>query len=134
MITRTDIQDAAQRIATHVRHTPIIELEKDALDIDAKIFFKLECLQHAGSFKPRGAFNSILSSQIPEAGVIAASGGNHGAAVAYAAQKLGHRAEIFVPDPTPANNTVTTLEDTLGWGDIYVTTTGNVDIIKLEPS
>jgi threonine dehydratase len=103
MITRTDIQDAAQRIATHVRHTPVIELEKDAFGINAKIFFKLECLQHAGSFKPRGAFNCILSSQIPEAGVIAASGGNHGAAVAYAAQKLGHHAEIFVPNPTPAN-------------------------------
>lgn len=60
---------------------------------------KLELLQHAGSFKPRGAFNRILSAEtVPEAGVIAASGGNHGAAVAYAARALGLRAEIFVPD------------------------------------
>ncbi|HKV91228.1 MAG TPA: threonine/serine dehydratase [Candidatus Angelobacter sp.] len=102
MISRTEIQDAGRRIAVHVRRTPVIALEEKAFGIDAKIFFKLECLQHTGSFKPRGAFNCILSSTIPAAGVIAASGGNHGAAVAYAAQKLGHRAEIFVPTITPA--------------------------------
>jgi threonine dehydratase len=102
MISRTEIQDAGRRIAVHVRRTPVIALEEKAFGIDAKIFFKLECLQHTGSFKPRGAFNCILSSTVPPAGVIAASGGNHGAAVAYAAQKLGHRAEIFVPTITPA--------------------------------
>lgn len=102
MIPRTEIQDAARRIAMHVRRTPVIALEEKAFGIDAKIFFKLECLQHTGSFKPRGAFNCILGSSVPQAGVIAASGGNHGAAVAYAAQKLGHRAEIFVPTITPA--------------------------------
>ncbi|HEY7404270.1 MAG TPA: threonine/serine dehydratase [Candidatus Angelobacter sp.] len=102
MISRTEIQDAGRRIAMHVRRTPVISLEEKAFGIDAKIFFKLECLQHTGSFKPRGAFNCILSSNVPGAGVIAASGGNHGAAVAYAAQKLGHRAEIFVPSITPA--------------------------------
>jgi threonine dehydratase len=101
MISRTEIQDAGRRIAVHVRRTPVIALEEKAFGIDAKIFFKLECLQHTGSFKPRGAFNCILSSSIPPAGVIAASGGNHGAAVAYAAQKLGHHAEIFVPTITP---------------------------------
>lgn len=101
MISRTEIQDAGRRIAVHVRRTPVIALEEKAFGIDAKIFFKLECLQHTGSFKPRGAFNCILNSNIPAAGVIAASGGNHGAAVAYAAQKLGHRAEIFVPTITP---------------------------------
>jgi threonine dehydratase len=68
--------------------------------VNARIFLKLEALQHTGSFKPRGAFNCILSSDVPESGVIAASGGNHGAAVAYAAQQLGHRAEIFVPTIT----------------------------------
>jgi threonine dehydratase len=78
-------------------------LEENAFGLDARIFLKLECLQHTGSFKPRGAFNFILSSNIPEAGVIAASGGNHGAAVAYAAQQLGHPAEIFVPTISPAN-------------------------------
>jgi len=87
----------------HVRRTPVMALEEKAFGIDARIFFKLECLQHTGSFKPRGAFNCILSSRIGEAGVIAASGGNHGAAVAYAAHHLGHHAEIFVPTITPAN-------------------------------
>lgn len=103
MISRTEIQDAGRRIATHVRRTPVIALEEKAFGIDARIFFKLECLQHTGSFKPRGAFNCILNSKIEEAGVSAASGGNHGAAVAYAAHKLGHRAEIFVPAITPKN-------------------------------
>ncbi|HVG90342.1 MAG TPA: pyridoxal-phosphate dependent enzyme, partial [Alphaproteobacteria bacterium] len=103
MISRTEIQDAGRRIARYVRRTPVMALEERAFGIDAKFFFKLECLQHTGSFKPRGAFNCILSSKIGEAGVIAASGGNHGAAVAYAAHHLGHRAEIFVPTITPAN-------------------------------
>ena len=103
MISRTEIQDAGRRIAMHVRRTPVMALEEKAFGIDAKIFLKLECLQHTGSFKPRGAFNCILSSKIGKAGVIAASGGNHGAAVAYAAQHLGHRAEIFVPTITPTN-------------------------------
>ncbi|HZU34130.1 MAG TPA: threonine/serine dehydratase [Candidatus Angelobacter sp.] len=103
MISRTEIQDAARRIALHVRRTPTLALEEKAFGIDARIFFKLECLQHTGSFKPRGAFNCMLTSEIPAAGVIAASGGNHGAAVAYAAQKLKHPAEIFVPVITPPN-------------------------------
>src|SRR5947209_752751 len=76
-------------------------LEEGAFGIDAHLFLKLESLQHAGSFKPRGAFNCILSSTVPESGVIAASGGNHGAAVAYAAHQLRHRAEIFVPTISP---------------------------------
>ncbi len=66
------------------------------------VVLKLEFLQHTGSFKPRGAFNRLLLAERPEAGVITASGGNHGAAVAYAAQVLGLRAEVFVPEPTPA--------------------------------
>jgi threonine dehydratase len=103
MISRTEIQEAGRRIAMHVRRTPVITMEEKAFGIDAKILFKLECLQHTGSFKPRGAFNCILSSEIEEVGVIAASGGNHGAAVAYAAHKLGHSAEIFVPVITPKN-------------------------------
>ena len=103
MISRTEIQDAGRRIAMHIRRTPVIALEENAFGIDARIFLKLECLQHTGSFKPRGAFNCILTSTVPAAGIVAASGGNHGAAVAYAAQKLGHRAEIFVPVITPKN-------------------------------
>ena len=61
------------------------------------LVLKLELLQHAGSFKPRGAFTNLLTRHVPAAGVVAASGGNHGAAVAYAAKTLGHKATIFVP-------------------------------------
>jgi threonine dehydratase len=68
------------------------------ITLDTPLVFKLEFLQHSGSFKPRGAFNNLLSRKVPAAGVAAASGGNHGAAVAYAAQRLGHKATIFVPD------------------------------------
>jgi len=120
MISRTEIQDAGRRIAMHVRRTPVMALEEKAFGIDAKIFFKLECLQHTGSFKPRGAFNCILNSKIEKAGVIAASGGNHGAAVAYAAYKLGHSAEIFVPIITPKNKV-----DRLRQYDASITVTGN---------
>lgn len=101
MTSSAEIQQAAARIRPHVRRTPVIELEENAFGIPARIVLKLESLQHTGSFKPRGAFNCILSSTVPAAGVIAASGGNHGAAVAYAAQKLGHHAEIFVPTISP---------------------------------
>jgi threonine dehydratase len=100
-VTPEQIEAAAARLAGYVRATPVIELEPRAFGSPALITLKLELLQHTGSFKPRGAFNRILSAQVPEAGVIAASGGNHGAAVAYAARQLGHVAEIFVPEPTP---------------------------------
>jgi threonine dehydratase len=120
MISRIDIQDAARRIAAHVRRTPVMALEERAFGINARIFFKLECLQHTGSFKPRGAFNCILTSDMGKAGVIAASGGNHGAAVAYAAQKLGHGAEIFVPVITPKNKV-----DRLKRYGAAITITGN---------
>jgi threonine dehydratase len=65
------------------------------------VCLKLECLQHTGSFKPRGAFANLMGSDIPAAGVAAASGGNHGAAVAFAARALGVPAHIFVPENTP---------------------------------
>jgi threonine dehydratase len=61
------------------------------------LFLKLELLQHAGSFKVRGAFANLLRREVPAAGVVAASGGNHGVAVAHAARRLGVRARIFVP-------------------------------------
>jgi threonine dehydratase len=101
VIDRNAIEQAAARIASRVRVTPCIRLEPRAFGSPAQLTLKLELLQHTGSFKPRGAFNRILCSAVPEAGVIAASGGNHGAAVAYAARQLGHVAEIFVPEPTP---------------------------------
>ena len=91
------IREAHRRIAPHLRHTPVLRLEHGAFGLDAAITLKLEYLQHAGSFKPRGALNRMLSATLPAAGVIAASGGNHGAAVAWAAARLGVKAEIFVP-------------------------------------
>ena len=97
MITKEDIRLAAQRIAPHIRITPVIQLEAGWFDVPGDTFLKLESLQVTGSFKPRGAFNRLLGEPVPPAGVIAASGGNHGIAVAYAAQKLGVRAEIYVP-------------------------------------
>src|SRR5579885_734875 len=101
MITRIEIEDAAGRIAGRVRTTPIVHLEAGIWGLDGHLVLKLEQLQHTGSFKPRGAFNRILSHTVPTAGVIAASGGNHGLAVAYVAQQLGYRAEIFVPESCP---------------------------------
>jgi threonine dehydratase len=101
-VDRRDIEAACERIAPFVRETPVIEPGAGAFGIDGPLTMKLELLQHTGSFKPRGAFNKLLSSEVTDAGVIAASGGNFGLAVAYAARTLGHRAKIFVPDTSPA--------------------------------
>jgi threonine dehydratase len=98
MTSRQEIKQAAERIAPYLRVTPVIELPRGGFGYSGPLTLKLELLQCTGSFKPRGAFNKILSSTIPSAGVIAASGGNHGAAVAYAARELGAHAEIFVPE------------------------------------
>ncbi|MGE0750837.1 MAG: threonine/serine dehydratase [Variibacter sp.] len=99
-VSRDDIAAAANRIAPWTRRTPVLRDERAnfSLDAGAPITFKLEYLQHTGSFKPRGAFNTLLASKPGAAGVAAASGGNHGAAVAYAAMRLGHKATIFVPE------------------------------------
>ena len=102
VVSRKDIEAAASRINSRVRRTPVIQLEEAAFGIDAEIFLKLELFQHTGSFKPRGAFNRILSADVPRAGVITASGGNHGQAVAYASKVLGIDAEIFVPEGSPS--------------------------------
>jgi threonine dehydratase len=96
-VTPDMISAAHERIASHVRHTPILEGDP-GLAPGAAVTFKLEMLQHSGSFKARGAFNNLLSRSAPAAGVAAASGGNHGAAVAFAAQRLGLPARIFVPE------------------------------------
>lgn len=102
MISRSDIDAAALRLEGLVRHTPVMHLAAGDLGMPFPVTLKLECLQHAGSFKPRGAFNRILNAEsLPAAGVIAASGGNHGIAVAYAAKARGLAAEIFVPAATP---------------------------------
>jgi threonine dehydratase len=101
MPTQDEIRAAAERIAPHVRRTPVIRLSPAETGLEHPLALKLEQLQVTGSFKPRGAFNRILSAQVPAAGVVAASGGNHGLAVAHAAQVLKIRAEIFVPEITP---------------------------------
>lgn len=95
--TRFDIERAAERVGLRVRRTPVVELESGAFGVAGEISLKLELLQHAGSFKPRGAFNRVLTSGVTDAGLIAASGGNHGLAVAYVARALGVPAEVFVP-------------------------------------
>jgi threonine dehydratase len=96
VITTDEIRAAAERIRGRVRTTPAVAVEAPAFG--HPVTLKLEHLQHTGSFKPRGTFNRLLSHPIPAAGVIAASGGNHGLAVAYAARELGVPAEVFVPE------------------------------------
>ena len=97
------IAAAEQRIRPYIRRTPVVSLDGADLGLPGVDFtLKLELLQHAGSFKTRGAFASLLGREIPAAGVVAASGGNHGAAVAYAAGKLGIPATIFVPGVSSA--------------------------------
>jgi threonine dehydratase len=102
-MTEAHISEAAIRatsalILPYVRRTPLLELDAAELDLPSgPLALKLELLQHSGSFKVRGAFASLLLEPVPAAGVAAASGGNHGAAVAYAARALGHQASIFVP-------------------------------------
>ncbi|MCF2871667.1 serine/threonine dehydratase [Octadecabacter sp. G9-8] len=93
-ITRADIDAAATRIAGHVHVTPVMRSDAFGLPLQ----FKLEHTQVTGSFKTRGAFNSVMTADVPAAGIVAASGGNHGAAAAHAAKSLGHDAHIFVPE------------------------------------
>jgi threonine dehydratase len=98
LISAGEIRATYAAIAPHIRRTPIIEVDGSDFGIAAsRLVLKLESLQHAGSFKARGAFTSLLTRKIPRAGVVAASGGNHGAAVAFAAMKLKVPAKIFVP-------------------------------------
>jgi threonine dehydratase len=100
-ITRERIAATEVVIRPYVRRTPLLSADLADFGLPAApVTFKLEMLQHSGSFKARGAFANLLSRQPQAAGVVAASGGNHGVAVAYAAQRLGIRATIFVPDIT----------------------------------
>src|SRR6185437_12767099 len=97
-LSRDEIARVHGIIAPHVRRTPV--LHADGRDVGLAPFpltLKLEFLQHGGSFKARGAFTNLLTRTIPSSGVVAASGGNHGVAVAYAAMRLGIPAKIFVP-------------------------------------
>ena len=98
MLSPADIRATYTAISPHIRRTPVIEVEAGDFGVAAgRLTLKLELLQHAGSFKARGAFAHLLTRTIPAAGVVAASGGNHGAAVAYAAMKRGVQARIYVP-------------------------------------
>jgi len=90
-------------IRPYIRRTPVMEVSGEDFGIGAvPLTLKLELFQHSGSFKARGAFRNLLTRAVPEVGVVAASGGNHGAAVAYAAMRLGIAAKIFVPTVTSA--------------------------------
>ena len=104
-VTAHDVDDAAQRIGSRVRRTPVIDAAADELGTPVDVVLKLELLQHTGSFKPRGAFNRVLTAleagDIPAGGLVAASGGNHGAAVAHVGRQLGLHAEVFVPSTSP---------------------------------
>jgi threonine dehydratase len=97
-VDRAGIEAVEALIRPRVRRTPVIRLDRSEFGSGAgRLVLKLEQLQHSGSFKARGAFANLLLRPIPAAGVVAASGGNHGAAVAYVAQALGVPAKIFVP-------------------------------------
>src|SRR5262249_49992711 len=98
ILSRERIEATERVIRPHIRRTPILEVDGAEFGLDQiKIVFKLELFQHSGSFKARGAFTNMLTRTVPSAGVVAASGGNHGAAVAFAAMKLHKPATIFVP-------------------------------------
>ncbi len=98
LIDRDRIVATEAVIRPHIRRTPIADLGGEDLGLPGHtLTLKLELLQHSGSFKARGAFSNLLHRDVPPIGVVAASGGNHGAAVAYATMKLGIRARIFVP-------------------------------------
>src|SRR5580698_2951285 len=101
-VTRSNIRSAYAHIRGHIRSTPILETASP-IDGAPPLSLKFECLQATGSFKARGAFHNLLTRPAAESGCATASGGNHGAAVAYAAQKLGIQAHVFVPEiATPA--------------------------------
>jgi len=97
-INRERIAETERLIRPYVRRTPVLEVDRGDFGLGTGVItFKLELFQHGGSFKARGAFANLLTRAVPAAGVVAASGGNHGVAVAYAAMKLGKPAKIFVP-------------------------------------
>jgi threonine dehydratase len=100
-LTRADVEAAAVRLEGKVRRTPVLEVHGSELGVPGRVVLKLELTQHTGSFKARGALNSVLSLPDGVQGVTAASGGNHGAALAWAAQRLGLSADIFVSASSP---------------------------------
>ncbi len=99
MMSRRDIAAMRTAIAPHIRRTPVLDVGIET--VPELVSLKLETLQHTGSFKARGAFANLVGASVPPAGVTAASGGNHGAAVAYAASVMGKAARIFLPETSP---------------------------------
>jgi threonine dehydratase len=106
MIDKSDVHAACRRISGRVRRTPLVAVDPGRFGEGAQVWFKLEQIQHAGSFKARGAYNRILSAaergELPKIGVVAASGGNHGLAVAFVAAQSKIPARIYVPENAPA--------------------------------
>lgn len=96
-VNQEQIVAAGHRLEDHVRTTPVLTVAGGEFGRNEPVALKLEHLQHSGSFKARGALNALLTTDVHDAGVVAASGGNHGAAVAWAANRLGHQATVFVP-------------------------------------
>ncbi|QXT41278.1 threonine/serine dehydratase [Gymnodinialimonas ceratoperidinii] len=117
------ITAAAPLIAPYIRQTPILTVEANALNLRTPVTFKLEHTQITGSFKLRGAFFNMLTRDVPDAGIVAASGGNHGAAVAYAATTLGHKSRIFVPATIAKEEKLRRMR---GFGGEVVLTEGSV--------
>jgi threonine dehydratase len=104
--TRDSIRATETVIRPYIRRTPVMEVGGAEFGLTGvRLWLKLELLQHTGSFKPRGAFAGMLTRKVPPAGVVAASGGNHGVAVAYAAQRLSMPARIFVPTVSSPSKT-----------------------------
>jgi threonine dehydratase len=100
-VSREAIAETYRIIAPHIRRTPANRVKGGDFGLALpEIIFKHEYMQVSGSFKARGAFTNLLRRDVPAAGVVAASGGNHGAAVAYAARGVGYKATIFVPEVT----------------------------------
>lgn len=121
-VTPEQIESAATVIEPFVRRTPMLEVPGSEIGIDATLVLKLEYLQHSGSFKARGATHFMATQPIADTGIVAASGGNHGAAVAWAAHQFGHAAHIFVPTNATPAKVVRLLEygaDVRQVGDVY---------------
>lgn len=103
LIDRAQIAATHGRIREHIRRTPILAMEGRDFGLGAfPVVLKLELFQHTGSFKARGALTNLMTRNVPPAGVVAASGGNHGVAVAFAAHKFNIAARIFVPSVASA--------------------------------
>ncbi len=117
------IAAAAPIIAPYIRHTPILLAEARGLGLPCPVTLKLEHTQITGSFKVRGAFFNLLTRTVPDEGVVAASGGNHGAAVAYAATTLGHSSRIYVPSAIAKEEKLRRMR---GFGGEVVLTDGSV--------